>query len=220
MRVLLFTKFPQPGMVKTRLARSVGAENAAQLQKAFIEDELGMLGEIGAEVTLYCDPFRPLADYARLFPGRTYRAQQGRDLGQRMLHALHQALAETGEPAVLVGSDLPDLPGRHVSEAFEALNQAQICLGPATDGGFYLLGLSRPLRVDIFDGVHWSGSEVLERTRGNCAIHKLSCHLLPPWPDVDTGQDLRAYAKRNHGRPTQTMHRIHALGLWREAWKP
>lgn len=220
MRVLLFTKFPQPGMVKTRLARTVGDETAAKLQQAFLEDQLLMLTKIGADVTLCCDPFRPLSDYERLFPGFTYRPQQGADLGERMLRALHRTLEETGKPAVLIGSDLPDLPDRHVSEAFAALRDAQVCLGPATDGGFYLLGLCEPLPPDIFDDVVWGGSQVLERTLDNCASWGLTHHLLPPWPDMDTGEDLVAYAKRNQGQETRTMNLIHALGLELATWKP
>jgi len=213
-RVLLFTKYPQPGLVKTRLARAIGAENAAALQQAFIQDELDMLVRTGAHVTLYCDPFRPLADYERLFGSRfTYRPQQGVDLGERMLRALHRTLEETAEPAVLIGSDLPDLPDRHLREAFAALRGAPVCLGPATDGGFYLLGLREPLPADIFDGVVWGGPQVLERTLDNCVSRGLTHRLLPPWPDVDTGEDLDAYAGRNRGQETCTMNLLHALGL-------
>ena len=220
MRVLLFSKFPEPGMVKTRLARSVGAENAAKLQRAFIEDQLRMLSELGASVTMCCDPLRPLSDYKGLFGGDVeYAPQQGGDLGQRMLHALHQSLRKS-ETALLVGSDLPDLPGQFLTEAQKALRSAQVCLGPATDGGFYLLGLREPLPADIFRDVAWSGPLVLQTTLANCAAKNLSIHLLPTWPDVDTIEDLRAYARRNHGRPTRTMARIHDLGPWREAWKP
>ena len=221
MRVLLFTKFPQPGLVKTRLGQAVGAENAAQLQKAFIEDELRMLAGIGADVTLCCDPFRPLADYERLFgPGITYRPQQGADLGERMLRALHLALLENTEAAVLIGSDLPDLPGTHVREAFTALRSAQVCLGPATDGGFYLLGLREPLPADIFKGVAWSGPQVLKKTLANCEPRGVSHRLLPAWPDVDTVDDLAAYAVRNQGLDTCTMNRIQGLGLTEKIWKP
>ena len=220
MRVLLFSKFPEPGMVKTRLARTVGAENAAKLQRAFIEDQLRMLSETGASVTMCCDPFRPLSDYERLFgDGIEYVRQQGKDLGERMLHALHQALRKN-ETAMLICSDLPDLPGQFLTEALKALRSAQVCLGPATDGGFYLLGLREPLPADIFKDVAWSGPLVLQATLANCAARNLGTHLLPTWPDVDTLEDLSAYARRNHGQPTQTMNHIHDLGLWREAWKP
>lgn len=215
--MLLFTKYPQPGLVKTRLARDVGAESAARLQLAFLKDELRMLSEMGAQVTLCCDPARPLADYERLFgPAVAYRPQQGADLGQRMLRALHRELEESGEPAVLVGSDLPDLPERHVRDAFAALDHAQVCLGPATDGGFYLLGLGAPAPAAIFRDVAWSGPQVLTHTLDNCAALGLTHRLLPPWPDVDTAEDLAAYAGRNPGRDTATMNLIRALALFKE----
>lgn len=220
MRVLLFTKFPQPGLVKTRLARDVGADNAAKLQMAFIEDELRMLAGIGADVTLCCDPCRPLSDYERLFgPGFAYRPQQGADLGERMLRALHTTLEETGRKTLLIGSDLPDLPGAHLSQACAALRAAQVCLGPATDGGFYLLGVREPLPADIFKGVVWSGPRVLEKTLANCGLKGVIHHLLPAWPDVDTVDDLSAYAARNKGMDTRTMNRIQSLGLTEKLWK-
>jgi len=207
-------------MVKTRLARTVGPQLAASLQEAFIHDELHMLAELGANVTLCCDPFRPLADYERLFgPNLRYMAQQGADLGERMLHALHTALQE-GDSAVLIGSDLPDLPASHLTEAFAALKSTQLCLGPATDGGFYLLGLRQPLSENIFTGVAWGGELVLERTLGNCRACGLAHHLLPPWPDVDTAHDLAAYAARNRDKDTRSMELIRSLGLQEETWKP
>jgi len=220
MRVLVFAKYPQPGMVKTRLGQTVGLECAARLHEAFIEDELHMLAEIGADVTMCCDPCRPLTDYERLFgPGIRYRPQQGADLGERMLHALHLALREN-EAAVLIGSDLPDLPGPHLTEAFTALRTAQVCLGPATDGGFYLLGLREPLPSDIFKGVVWSGPQVLKKTLANCVATGLTHHLLPAWPDVDRLGDLSSFAARNQNKKTRSMDLIRALGLVENAWKP
>ncbi|UTF51388.1 TIGR04282 family arsenosugar biosynthesis glycosyltransferase [Desulfomicrobium sp. ZS1] len=221
MRVLVFTKYPQPGMVKTRLGQTVGLEHAAKLHEAFIHDELRMLTELGANVTLCCDPFRPLADYERLFgPELRYTAQHGAHLGERMLHALRTALQEGGDMAVLIGSDLPDLPGQHITEAFAALRAAQVCLGPATDGGFYLLGLREPLPADIFSGVSWSGPQVLKKTRANITAAGLTHHLLPAWPDVDTLDDLSAYAARNRNKKSRSMDLIRALGLVENAWKP
>jgi hypothetical protein len=208
MRVLVFTKYPQPGMVKTRLGQTVGPMLAASLQEAFLHDELHMLANLGAEVTLCCDPFRPLTDYERLFgPNFRYMVQEGADLGERMLNALHAALPES-HGTVLIGSDLPDLPEAHLKEAFAALNAAQICLGPATDGGFYLLGLSEPLPPDIFKGVVWGGPQVLKTTLANCASKGLTHRLLPPWPDVDTAEDLAAYAVRNQDKNTRSMDLI------------
>lgn len=220
MRVLVFTKYPQPGMVKTRLGQTVGPHLAASLQEAFLRDELQMLVTLGADVTLCCDPFRPLADYERLFgPNFRYMVQEGADLGERMLNALHAVLPESGG-AVLIGSDLPDLPGAHVKLAFAAMKTAQVCLGPATDGGFYLLGLREPLPPGIFTGVVWGGPQVLKTTLTNCASKGLNHHLLPPWPDVDTAEDLAAYAARNKGEKNRTMDLIRGPGLMEETWKP
>jgi rSAM/selenodomain-associated transferase 1 len=220
MRVLMFTKYPAPGRVKTRLAKSIGLEHAAGLQTAFIRDELDMLRTLGAPVTLCCDPLAPLSEYRSLFgPHHFYAIQHGADLGERMLHALHSAL-EKSVGAVLIGSDLPDLPATHLRQAFAALKTAPLCLGPAPDGGFYLLGLSQPLPHGIFEAVPWGSAEVLTRTLANCEARGLHPQLLAPWPDVDTLPDLLDYAHRNRHALTHAMNYIRAHELAADAWKP
>jgi len=219
MRVLMFVKYPRPGAVKTRLGATVGAEHAAALQEAFVRDELDMLSGLGAAVTLYCDPMAGLAEYAALYGDLPCRHQHGDDLGARMLAALHDALPSAPDGVVLIGSDLPDLPAGHIEQAFAALGSAPVCIGPAPDGGFHLLGLTAPLPSDIFAGVAWSGPQVLERTLANCRRHGLTPRLLPEWPDVDTFEDLEAYARRNRGRDSHTMNRIRACGPETETWK-
>lgn len=219
-RVLLFTRYPRPGSAKTRLGAVVGMERAAALQAAFIRDELRMIESLGADVTLCCEPSTPLEAYRDLFGTRPeYAVQRGADLGERMRNALHDAL-ETGEHgAVLIGSDLPDLPTGHVGQAFAALGQSRLCLGPSPDGGFHLLGLSSPLPAETFAGVHWGGPNVLSRTLDNCRRLGLEPALLEPWPDVDTVADLAAYARRNRDADTWTMACIRTLDLVPEAWK-
>lgn len=220
MRVLMFTKYPAPGRVKTRLAKSIGPEHAAGLQTAFIRDELDMLGTLDAPVTLCCDPLAPLSEYRALFSlDHSYAVQQGADLGERMLHALHAALVEHAERVVLIGSDLPDLPASHISQALTALETAPLCLGPTPDGGFYLLGLRQPLPHGIFEAVPWGSGEVLTRTLANCEASGLHPHLLPPWPDVDTLPDLQDFARRNRHALTHSMNYIRAHGLAADAWK-
>lgn len=220
MRVLLFTRYPRPGAAKTRLGAEIGMGQAAALQTAFIRDELRMLESLGARTTMCCEPSTPLGAYRELFgPGPDYAAQRGEDLGGRMLGALHDALDAGGPGAVLIGSDLPDLPAGHIEKAFAALGQARLCLGPSPDGGFHLVGLSARLSRDIFDGVAWSGPHVLARTLDNCRRQGLSPALLEPWPDVDTLADLAAYARRNRDADTQTMACIRTLDLVPEAWK-
>lgn len=219
MRVLLFTKYPAPGLVKTRLAAEIGFESAAGLQDAFVRDELDMLQGMGADATLYCDPLRPLEDYRERFgPARACRAQRGADLGARMLAALNENLADGCRAAVLIGSDLPDLPAGQILAALAALEAAPVCLGPSPDGGFHLLGAGAPLPDALFTGVEWGGPQVLARTLANCAGLGLEPALLPSWPDVDTLTDLQDYARRNRGRQTRTMRRILELGLSEGPW--
>lgn len=220
MRVLLFTRYPRPGAVKTRLGAVVGMDRAAALQTAFIRDELRMLQSLGARVTVCCEPSTPTDAYRALFgPHHDYAAQRGADLGERMLGALHDAL-DTGEPgAVLIGSDLPDLPAGSIDKAFDALTQSALCLGPTPDGGFHLLGLAAPLPADVFAGVSWGGPHVLARTLDNCRRHGLPPILLDPWPDVDTVEDLADYARRNRDVDSQTMACIRRFNLVPDAWK-
>jgi hypothetical protein len=217
MRVLLFTRYPRPGAAKTRLGASIGMERAAALQAAFVRDELHMLRELGVDTTLCCEPSVPLAGYRSLFgEGPDYEEQRGADLGERMLHALHTALDRGEERVVLIGSDLPDLPGEHIQAAFEALCTNRLCVGPAPDGGFHLLGLSAPLPPDVFRGVAWGASEVLKRFLANAA--GLAPAVLKPWPDVDTSRDLADYARRNRHRDTHTMDLIRTFNLAPQAW--
>lgn len=220
MRVLLFTRYPRPGAAKTRLGAAVGMDRAAALQTAFIRDELRMLQALGTRVTICCEPSTPTGEYRALFgPHHDYADQRGADLGERMLGALRDALEASEPGAVLIGSDLPDLPAGHVEKAFAALEQAPLCLGPSPDGGFHLLGLAAPLTPDIFAGVPWGGPHVLARTLDNCRRLGLAPILLGPWPDVDTAEDLADYARRNRDADSQTMACIRRFNLVPDAWK-
>ena len=220
MRVLLFTRYPRPGAAKTRLGAAIGMERAADLQAAFIHDELRMLESLGVRVRACCEPSTPLQAYRDLFGERLeYVVQRGTDLGERMQNALHDALDAGEGRAVLIGSDLPDLPAGHVRAAFAALGSTALCLGPAPDGGFHLLGLSAPMPPGVFAGVDWGGPHVLARTLDNCRRQGLGPAVLETWPDVDTPLDLAAYARRNRDAHTRTMARIREFNLVPEAWK-
>jgi rSAM/selenodomain-associated transferase 1 len=220
-RVLLFTRFPRPGSAKTRLGAAVGMEQAAALQTAFIRDELRMIESLGAGATICCEPSTPLDAYRDLFgTHHEYAVQRGADLGERMLATLNETLADGCRAAVLIGSDLPDLPAGQVRAAFAALHGATVCLGPSPDGGFHLIGAAAPLPDALFDGVPWGGPNVLARTLDNCRRLGLEPALLEPWPDVDTVADLAAYARRNRDADTWTMACIRTFDLVPEAWKP
>jgi uncharacterized protein len=185
-RILIFAKAPIPGLAKTRLIPALGAEGAAELQAELVRRTLSTAcGAALAPVACWCapDPSHPLfGRLAQALP-LTLHPQSGADLGAR----LHQALAETlqtAQYALLTGSDIPALKGRHLQQALSWLHQGEeAVLGPAEDGGYWLLGLRRPAPA-LFDGVPWGSDRVLTVTR-----QRLN-HLGWRWRELETLWDL------------------------------
>lgn len=205
--VILLAKAPVPGAVKTRLCPPLSPRAAASLHARMLRDtasELARLEE--AAKYLFLAPF-PLA--GRL-PSRPFRAfhvlpQAGGNLGRRMAAAF-RVVAERGHRlAVLAGSDCPTLSARRVREAFRELQDGAFAvLGPADDGGFYLIGLSPPTPPpSLFNAVAWGGPGVLGAVLANLRDLALPFSLLPPERDVDTPQDLARLAAwaRQHAAP-------------------
>jgi uncharacterized protein len=190
-RVLgVFAKWPRPGFVKTRLAAVLGAEKAARVAAAFLNDTLNRLAE-GEPATRRVVAFTPdemSRDFADLVSGRYALRPQGEgDLGARMERFLTAEFAAGAERVILVGADSPTLPVDLVTRAFAELEHADIVLGPAADGGYYLIGFRRHI-PSVFAGVSWGTNRVFEET-----IARLPADVrlaqLPPWYDVDTPDD-------------------------------
>ena len=215
--LILFAKPPLAGRVKTRLAQSLGGEGAARLYACFLRDAAGTARALRAArpgVSLVCewaleqgetlDEF-PLADW---LPGPfLHRAQTGADLGMRMAAALGRPLA-FGRRAVLIGTDFPDLPHEVLGDAFESLastDEPKVALGPAADGGYYLIGMNRFL-PEIFTGIPWSTSGVLSRTLERAGALGAGTALLPEWRDVDDADDLEALKGRLSHENSRARH--------------
>ncbi len=215
--LILFAKPPLAGRVKTRLAASLGREGAAHLYACFLRDAAETaraLCDARPGVSLVCewaleeaespDDF-PLTDW---LPGAfLHRAQAGADLGMRMAAALGRCLA-AGRNAVLIGTDFPDLPHEVLIDAFEKLecgDEPTVALGPAADGGYYLIGMNRFL-PEIFTGIPWSTSEVLSRTIARADTLHIEVSLLPEWRDVDDADDLEALKGRLSEDSSRARH--------------
>lgn len=215
--LILFAKPPLAGRVKTRLAQSLGREGAARLYACFLRDAAETaraLMEARPGVSLVCewaleqgeslDDF-PLTDW---LPGAfLHRAQTGADLGMRMATALGRCLA-FGRRAVLIGTDFPDLPHEVLIDAFEKLDcgdEPTVALGPAADGGYYLIGMNRFL-PEIFTGIPWSTNEVLSRTMERADALGVGTALLPEWRDVDDADDLEALKGRLSQDASRARH--------------
>lgn len=199
--ILVFARAPEPGQVKTRLAAQIGPEAAAHLYRAMLQDTLAVAEkaarEIEAEVTLCFTPddaFAPGAySLAELWRGQSM-AQIGNDLGGKMRFALQNCFKAGAKRVVIIGSDKPDLEGSALRRAFEELAQHDIVLGPAHDGGFYLLGARAALPKALFANVIWSHNLTLQVVLNNADALNLSVALLSPGADLDEADDLQQFA--------------------------
>lgn len=189
-RVLVMAKHPTPGRVKTRLAARIGGEAAAALQVAFLRDLATRLASRGLPVTWAVTP--PDAPFADVVPRAHTIPQVDGDLGARMRHAMGALFDRAPGAVVTIGADAPHLDPGRVAEADAALAAGAGCvLGPAFDGGYYLIALDAPAPA-LFLDVSWGSSRVLEETRARAAAVGLAVQLLPAEFDVDCWDDLVA----------------------------
>jgi rSAM/selenodomain-associated transferase 1 len=190
----IFAKEPRPGRVKSRLAAQTNPAWAAEVAAAFLHDFVERLVVLEARRVLVFDPPQAREYFEKVARNRfTLVPQSAGDLGQRLAAFVRQELDAGAEQVVLLGADSPTLPPGHVEQAFRELARADVVLGPATDGGYYLLGCARRL-PPVFDGIAWGGPRVLHDTVARLGGWKLA--LLPPWYDVDTLNDW--WALRGH----------------------
>lgn len=208
--LLLFTKPAVPGRVKTRLIGALTPDEAAALHEAFLADLMARLGRsarFSLRLAWALEPGEEVPDA----PSRGLR-QEGADLGERLHRALAAAAAE--HPLVAaVGSDHPRLAAERVEAAFDLLAAgAPVVLGPAEDGGYYLVGVRREaLSPRLFADVPWSGPRVLETTLARCGELGLTPALLPAEADVDTPRDLDRLAGELAAGPAADCPRTAAL---------
>jgi uncharacterized protein len=199
--IIVFLRAPEPGQVKSRLARHIGPEPALSLYRHFVHDTLETVNALGIPVQICFYPAaKREAVISWLGSGYTYLDQSGDHLGQRMATAFIRAFESGPDRAVLIGTDIPDLPGSIIAEAFNALNSHDAVIGPAADGGYYLIGFNaNGFLPAIFDGIAWGHPDVFARTLEIFKKHKTPLHQVPMWQDIDEYEDLLSYAQRNTG---------------------
>lgn len=192
----LFAKYWSPGRVKTRLAASVGAERAAEFYRVSLECLLRRFGEDADQRCLVIDPPEQRSAFEQVAGDRwTCLAQVEGDLGQRLSQHLEQCLQRDATARyVVIGADSPNLPSAYLEEAFAALKESPVVLGPSADGGYYLVGL-RDQVPPIFDAIDWSTDRVWEQTLSCLKSCQLPFHKLPVWYDIDHVEDLQPLAR-------------------------
>ena len=194
--VILFTRFPQPGKVKTRLIGRLGPQGAADLHRKMTEQVICQIQpalqsrEIQLQVYYYGGSQQEMTDW--LGNNYTFCPQQGNDLGRRMVHAFARTIRQGAERTLLIGSDCPDIDAGIITSGLERLHSHDLVLGPSADGGYYLIGLpsGESNYANIFDNVDWGTDQVLNQTLTQAKRSGLSHTLLTKLNDIDRPEDL------------------------------
>jgi rSAM/selenodomain-associated transferase 2/rSAM/selenodomain-associated transferase 1 len=194
-RLIIFGRYPVPGKTKTRLIPALGPVAAADLQRRLTEKTFLSATEFASRhnATIECcfEGGTPQKMHRWLGSIPKLSFQQAGDLGRRMRCALFDALNDGSKRVILLGTDIPELNAKILEQAFVALLEHDIVLGPSTDGGYWLMGLKRP--IDLFRNIHWSTPRVLEQTLAQVRYRGLTVCLLEFLSDVDTSEDLRRW---------------------------
>lgn len=185
--IIVFVKNIKLGKVKTRLAKTIGNQAAFN-----VYSELVKITEIATE-NIQIDKRIYFSDaIVETKWQNTYKAvQEGNDLGKRMKNAFTKGFKDGYERIVLIGSDLPDINSLHIENGLEALNKTEVVFGPAEDGGYYLIGLSK-MHNFIFENKPWSQSNLLEKTLTELNEKSVEFTTLVTLNDIDTFEDLKA----------------------------
>lgn len=190
--IAVFARAPVPGQAKTRLVPRLGAAGAARLQERLIESTLQKAVALpGARVTLWVagNTDHPFIAACAQRVGVRVDAQRGNDLGARMLHAFATTLAPgRADRCLVIGTDCPALATADLAAAAQALAAHDAVVQPAEDGGYVLIGLRAP-HAQLFEGIEWGGSTVMQATRERLERLALAWCERPPLPDLDTPQD-------------------------------
>ncbi len=212
----VFARAPELGRVKTRLCPPFTVDEAVRFHRALVEDTLDHLGKLNrpdlSRVLLLSRPLLQATDLD-IPRGWTVGIQAPGDLGEKLSSFFEGAFRREVRRVVVVGCDSPTLPLEVIDDAFEDLERVDVTLGPAADGGYYLIG-SRLFVPELFRGISWGTEDVLKQTRHVLDRLAIRYHLLVPWYDVDRPRDLEklreeiVFLKRAH--PELVPHRTTA----------
>lgn len=205
-RLIVFTRYPAPGTTKTRLIPALGEKGAADLQRKMVEHTMARVMRFSTSheltVEIRYDGGNELLMKDWLGPDFVYCPQGRGDLGTRMKRSFEDAFFEGTDAAVIIGTDIPDISHVILEKAFDVLNQKDLVLGPAKDGGYYLIGLQRDFQScnppDLFSDIAWGKGDVLEKTLGIARRRGIRFSLLEELEDVDRPEDLSVWDRSNN----------------------
>jgi rSAM/selenodomain-associated transferase 1 len=185
----VFLRKPEKGKVKTRLAATIGDDAALAIYQELISLTLGQVAHLDIPAYLFYEGGIP--EVETHLTGFTYLPQSSGDLGRKMAEAMG-FLLNRHEKAVIIGSDCPYLSAPILLDSFSALAETDIVIGPAIDGGYYLIGCKK-MHPGLFEGIHWSTANVLEQTKAKITEENLTCTYLQPLEDIDTEEEWKKF---------------------------
>jgi hypothetical protein len=219
--IFLMTKYPEVGSVKSRLAKSIGNRAATDLYRAFIQDTLLTVQSV--ELPFHIAVFPPVAlEKSMKWLNGSYRflPQEGANLGERLHNCFVRMFEEKYEQVIALASDSPGLQADILHKAVSSLQGHDCVLGPALDGGYYLIGFSRKCYLSaVFEGISWGTEFVFEETLSILKANSRHVHVLPEMMDIDTESELREFYEKHRmhpSKPPNTMKylRKHPDLLW------
>lgn len=197
-QIIIFTRYPEPGLTKTRLIPELGPEKAADLQRRMTEHTMsqvaGLMTAAGPAVEIRYQDGSPaeMADW--LGPGYSYQSQGHGSLGEKMNRAFLENFAKGRQAVLIIGADCPALSRQTIEKTLAGLKENDLVLGPAFDGGYYLIGL-RKKAPSLFTDIPWGTGTVLAATLERAEQGGLSHLLLEQLNDIDRPEDLNALPK-------------------------
>ena len=188
--LIIFTRNPVLGKVKTRLAKTVGDKTALDIYHFLLQKTKEVTKKISCDKKVYYSE-KIIEDDLWNRSNYQKREQFGKDLGEKMKNAIEDGFKKKYTKIIVIGSDLFDLKPSLINDAFEKLDNNDVIIGPATDGGYYLIGLKK-LHLKIFENKNWGTSTVREDTLKN--LEKVNVHLLPMLNDIDVIEDIKNHS--------------------------
>ncbi len=199
-KLIIFTRYPEAGKTKTRLIPLLGEEKAAHLQELLTRHAVETSYQAASKNNLNTEIHftGPSSELMREKFGSHHEiiSQEGSDLGERMALAFQKSYEEGYRKTVIIGSDIPSLTPELIIDAFNNLDSKDIVLGPAKDGGYYLIGLKKPV-PEIFKNISWGTSTVFSKTKFKAFELGMNCHFLNTLSDIDRPEDIESWDMEN-----------------------
>jgi uncharacterized protein len=210
---IVFVRAPQIGKVKTRLQKTLPPEAVLQIYRCLAQDVIDTVKGCANAIRICFYPSDQKPSVVEwLGQELNYFPQIGTNLGERMTNAFVDTFNRGIQQAILVGTDIPDLPGAVIRDAFSATEKGDAAIGPARDGGYYLIGFNRNhFYPSVFKNMRWGKNDVFRKTLAAFQSLGHSPHIVPKWRDIDEYEDLLDFIDRCRSMPKAGRHTIDYL---------